>query len=158
MSILNRIAAFGPKEFLLAEAKKRNLPQEMIDLAIKRHRPKKPKVVSMRKKLAVEQIPMWQILKSLGFATYKEYLLSDLWKQIRSGILGQGINCRMCNNSPAQAVHHIFYSPENMNGTNTDGLIPICNSCHYKCEFDRRGKKRKHNRARQSSLARLKKG
>lgn len=80
------------------------------------------------------------IVRQLGFSSYKTYLLSALWKEIRHQILLPHTRCRACGNRATQ-VHHNRYLLKDMNGTCLDHLIPVCGRCHKKAEFNRIGSK-----------------
>lgn len=75
-------------------------------------------------------------LLKLGFISYTNYLNSDLWSGIRSRAYQiHGRNCKICKN-PATALHHLDYSLDTLKGFRMNSLIPICDECHKKVEFD----------------------
>ncbi len=80
------------------------------------------------------------IIKSLGFASYKKYLQSALWKSIRIVVLTKHKKCKVCLVADSIQVHHKVYSLGNLNGSSLAGLIAICRSCHRKIEFRGRTK------------------
>ncbi len=77
-------------------------------------------------------------LESIGFSNYADYLASPLWQEIRKKRLTSHPTCFCCDNT-ADVVHHRFYYKKLLLGdeesVNRD-LFPLCNSCHYKVEFD----------------------
>lgn len=76
------------------------------------------------------------ILKNIGFQSYKEYLKSDIWKIIKDqAIIKFGIKCKICHNN-TKIYHHTMYNEEVLSGNDISSLIPICNSHHYKIEFN----------------------
>ena len=85
--------------------------------------------------------------KSLGFASYNDYLKSDLWLGIRQSVLDRaGGRCECCGR-PAQCVHHFLYHIGVMTGKSLDSLVALCMGCHKAGEFTREGNKRKHGKA-----------
>lgn len=79
-------------------------------------------------------------LVRLGFATYAEYLASDLWASIRTRVLTRDrYICRRCGGRAWQ-VHHRRYVMKAMDGTNLGLLISVCGDCHQRAEM-RNGKK-----------------
>lgn len=85
-------------------------------------------------------------LRLLGFASYADYLASDLWKQIRLKVLRRD-NWRCCAcGQRAWEVHHRHYKPEAMLGDNLNPLHSICPQCHRHIEVYPDGSKVKwHN-------------
>ena len=81
--------------------------------------------------------------KSLGFASYSDYLKSDLWKGIRARVLKCANGRCCCCNAIAFEVHHDVYSEENLSGRSLNGLFAICRKCHQTIEFTESGRKRK---------------
>jgi hypothetical protein len=77
-------------------------------------------------------------LAKLGFSSYKVYLLSSIWKDIRKRVLLQNTRCRACGKKATQ-VHHNRYSVADLNGKRLDNLIPVCGGCHRKAEFSKIG-------------------
>jgi hypothetical protein len=51
-----------------------------------------------------------RVLPELGYSSYREYLASGDWRQIRSGILAEMPDCVLCRR-PACQVHHLSYAP-----------------------------------------------
>jgi hypothetical protein len=85
--------------------------------------------------------------KSLGFATYSDYLQSDLWLGIRQLVMDRAGGLCECCGRPAQCVHHFLYHIGVVNGKRTDPLVALCMGCHKEGEFTREGNKRKHGKA-----------
>lgn len=87
-------------------------------------------------------------LQKLGFSSYKTYLHSAIWKDIRWRILTPSARCRACGR-PANTVHHNRYHLDDLNGKCLDHLIPTCRSCHKQAEFTKIGTKLGPERATQ---------
>lgn len=95
-------------------------------------------------------------LKTLGFQNYRDYINSDLWKEIRQKcLLRDDGRCRLCHFFKADHVHHQEYSLECLDGSDIQTLISVCKKCHYKIEFNRSGGKRNMGHARMSTRKRL---
>lgn len=76
-------------------------------------------------------------LSFMGFGTYKDYLKSDLWNDIRERVFERdGSKCQCCGND-AVTAHHISYNFEVMMGDQDESLMSVCNSCHYNIHYDR---------------------
>lgn len=73
-------------------------------------------------------------LRILGFATYKDYLASDLWCVIiRPQIVDRsGGICEFCRLVPMVFVHHLDYALATLRGERLDRLIASCQDCHKK--------------------------
>lgn len=83
-----------------------------------------------------------EILRSLGFRSYPDYLESALWAKIRLGVLkAAGWSCQVCK-GPGQTVHHSKYTKANLTGDSKRWLHAICHRCHEKVEVDEHGNKR----------------
>lgn len=83
--------------------------------------------------------------KYLGFSSYREYLSSKLWSDIRQRILRKyAYNCVLCD-KPAAEVHHISYDMDVLLGVDTTKLVSLCRDCHRSIEFTPDGMKRKTN-------------
>lgn len=79
-------------------------------------------------------------LREIGFASYAEYLASDLWKSIRAKVYAiAGHDCCLCG-KPATELHHNRYHRNDLLGKRLRFIKPICRSCHEGIEFDE-GKK-----------------
>lgn len=74
-------------------------------------------------------------LKDLGYRSYKDYLLSQDWRVIRSCILRDCPQCTLCGKS-AEVVHHVEYDPATLLGLRKHALIALCHKCHENLEFD----------------------
>jgi 5-methylcytosine-specific restriction endonuclease McrA len=91
-------------------------------------------------------------LLAIGFASYAEYLDSDLWKSIRARVFAEkGREC-VCCGSQATEVHHTRYKSEEITGANLRHLHPVCGVCHYKVGFKENGKKRSRCRVQYEFL------
>jgi hypothetical protein len=82
-----------------------------------------------------------EILKSLGFYSYQEYIDSDLWSIIRKEILSRdACFCRICGKRGYE-VHHFTYSKDILLGKRPEALITLCRDCHQHLEYDEKIKK-----------------
>ena len=79
-------------------------------------------------------------LQKLGFSSYKTYLASTLWHEIRKQVLLPSTRCRACGRK-ATTVHHNRYLVQDLNGKCLDHLIPVCHWCHKAAEFAKDGMK-----------------
>lgn len=76
-----------------------------------------------------------EILRSMGFDSYADYLKSDLWKGIRSRVIKAGYGrCVRCSGT-ARQVHHKEYSHAILAGHDIKPLVAVCRDCHEYCEF-----------------------
>lgn len=86
----------------------------------------------------------WQsvTIGGLTFASYREYLGSEIWSRIRRRVLirDRGL-CRLCH-SKASQVHHKSYAIEVLLGDDIKPLISICRKCHDHIEIAPDGTKR----------------
>lgn len=83
-----------------------------------------------------------KVLKKMGFASYEEYLGSELWARIKAaGFETHGTTCLVCGNK-ANCLHHVHYEEPLLRGDTVRGLVPICRGCHQTVEFDEDGAKR----------------
>jgi hypothetical protein len=74
-------------------------------------------------------------LQAMGYANYREYLASDLWRSIRSRIMTRDKGrCRICK-AVAVDVHHLRYTWRVLNGQSDKHLLALCRSCHEMAEF-----------------------
>jgi 5-methylcytosine-specific restriction endonuclease McrA len=77
-----------------------------------------------------------------GFATYRQYLNSDLWKSIRERVfLEHGSKCHLCQREASQ-VHHRHYGRRTLCGKTLFHLLPVCGKCHRDIEFGPNGKRK----------------
>jgi hypothetical protein len=73
-------------------------------------------------------------LAALGFVSYKAYLQSALWKDIRARVFAErGRCCERCQR-PATQVHHRSYDPATLRGQDVRSLTVACARCHRKAE------------------------
>lgn len=80
-------------------------------------------------------------LSKIGFSSYKEYLASPLWKEIRKKVYkAKGCNCYLCG-AQATELHHNRYHMNDLLGKKLKFINPICRDCHEKIEFDEDGTK-----------------
>ncbi len=83
------------------------------------------------------------VLSELGFDSYRAYLGSDLWREIRARVFAnRGRACWVCRVRWAPIVHHRSYSRENLSGRSIRGMVPVCGKCHQHIETFPGGKKR----------------
>lgn len=81
-------------------------------------------------------------LKKLGFSSYKDYLRSDLWKEIKGKVLKRDKKkCLCCGTRRHICVHHTNYRWKTLSGEDIKPLKTLCKKCHYEIEFDKNGKK-----------------
>jgi len=93
-------------------------------------------------------------LATIGFISYKDYLESDLWKEIREKVFAKHSRCFGCG-KPANQVHHRDYSVETLSGNRLFRLRAICTNCHEHCEIDENGHKIKDMKVVENRLNRL---
>lgn len=74
------------------------------------------------------------VLRGMGFKSYRSYLRSALWADIRRRVIERCPTCVRCLSRPATQVHHRAYDPATMRGENLDALSPVCRGCHYRAE------------------------
>lgn len=83
-----------------------------------------------------------ELLRTLGFGSYAEYLRSVTWKRIRMAVLRRGrFKCQLCGRK-TWTVHHVRYTRAALLGETYDDMTPLCGKCHTGVEFDRDGEKR----------------
>ncbi|MBK3780107.1 hypothetical protein G3A43_07540 [Paraburkholderia aspalathi] len=76
-----------------------------------------------------------EILLSLGYHDYENYLSRALWKRIKQRVLERDDwMCRRCNGK-ALLVHHRSYSRAVLEGLDDSKLASICEGCHHIVEF-----------------------
>jgi hypothetical protein len=76
-------------------------------------------------------------LKSLGFASYNDYLNSPHWMRLKAKLL-RGILCSVCEHKYANTLHHLTYARI---GQESDAdFLRVCDTCHnlIHAELDRR--------------------
>lgn len=79
-------------------------------------------------------------LRELGFASYADYLASDLWKSIRRRVFQRDNGRCYCCGGIASQAHHTNYKPGTLAGTSISGIRAICGTCHQWIEVDDQGK------------------
>jgi hypothetical protein len=88
----------------------------------------------------------------LGFESYKAYLNSRLWKNIRASILERDKRvCCVCRETfPRMEVHHKSYDLIVLKGLDLEQLMTICSYCHVITTYGRyiKAGKRKHIKPR----------
>ncbi len=88
------------------------------------------------------------LLKQLGYNSYAEYLASPLWQRIRTLVIEfYGNRCKVCARR-ATTTHHLSYKRRVLIGYELESIVRLCESCHYKIEFDAKGTKRSLEAAR----------
>lgn len=76
-----------------------------------------------------------EALLRCGFATYDDYLRSELWATIRKRVLERDAGeCKGCG-KPASQVHHLSYGDVTLRGDRLDKLVSLCGDCHRFVEF-----------------------
>lgn len=74
-------------------------------------------------------------MKKLGFSSYREYLESALWAEIRKRVFEvKGRRCWLCGR-PATQAHHTRYHEADLTGRKLKHIHPICGPCHKEVEF-----------------------
>lgn len=77
-----------------------------------------------------------QVLRGLGYASYREYLTSPKWRAIHAAVMTRDKHkCFGCGKD-AQQVHHDRYTKANLSGNMLDGMYSVCRICHHGIEFD----------------------
>lgn len=71
-------------------------------------------------------------LKLLGISSYKEYLSSNYWKQIKDKMYSSKIpkKCYCCGSSKQLNVHHKKYKLRDIDSKILTNFIFLCNDCH----------------------------
>lgn len=82
-----------------------------------------------------------EILAELGFASYGDYLKSDLWASIRKRVWMRYKRCATCHRR-AKHIHHADYFRDTLDGSRIESLVPVCRDCHHRIEFYADGLKR----------------
>ncbi len=69
-------------------------------------------------------------LQAIGFASYDDYLRSEMWRLIRDRVFAtKGRECRCCGKTATQ-IHHRSYARTVLEGISINPLEPICAACH----------------------------
>lgn len=93
------------------------------------------------------------VLARLGFQTYAEYLASPLWEKARRRARNRhGDHC-VCCRAKATEFHHQSYGLKTLMGDNSKDVLPVCNGCHKRIEFNSDGSKRTFDEARKAFIA-----
>ena len=80
--------------------------------------------------------------RRLGFASYRDYLRSELWRWVRGRVLARDDHrCLVCG-AYADTVHHHSYRVPVMVGTELNLLSSICSHCHEIISVNVCGEKR----------------
>ena len=76
-------------------------------------------------------------LRSLGYASYNDYLSSSQWRQIRESVLMRDKRRCVCCCGSANQVHHRSYSIDALAGRDLSkkALVSMCGACHRHIEF-----------------------
>jgi len=74
-----------------------------------------------------------RMLKKLGLGSYKDYLKSDLWKNLKKEVYAQKKVCDGCGSAEHLQVHHQSYTFMGTKGMGKNrSLKLLCNECHEK--------------------------
>lgn len=83
-----------------------------------------------------------EILRAMGYGSYREYLASPLWAKIRRRVFGRDEGkCRICEGRGEQ-VHHQSYDLRTLKGKTIKRLLLLCCKCHEEVEVNGLGRKR----------------
>ena len=118
---------------------------KLLTLAQKKLHPKVPQIKKARGKKQKKYKPQLingshaygdrnRLLQMMGFASYADYLKSDLWKWIRRHVFAKSHVCHICR-IRATVAHHSSYHEASLKGKDISGIYPLCHSCHEKIEF-----------------------
>lgn len=95
------------------------------------------------------------VLAEMGFSSYRQYLESEVWKDIRNRALDfHGRRCRLCN-AYTRTLHHLSYSRRVLEGEDLLMLVPLCGGCHLSIEFTPHGHKRTFESSRETYQKKL---
>lgn len=83
-----------------------------------------------------------EVLLSMGFASYRAYLNSPLWKAVREAVLATTPKCEICDGAKSKHVHHLSYSRSVLTAKARHSLVALCPSCHGRVERRLDGTKR----------------
>lgn len=77
-----------------------------------------------------------ELIRAIGYKTYKSYLASAIWSRIRAEVLRRaGHKCFICKCATATQVHHRSYDINTLLGKDLTNLIAVCDQCHELGEF-----------------------
>jgi hypothetical protein len=63
--------------------------------------------------------------------TYRKFLLSDYWKEVRKEVLKRDNNeCVVCHTNKRLCIHHITYKHHGFEHKHLSDLVTLCDSCH----------------------------
>ena len=81
------------------------------------------------------------LVRSLGFDGFDEYLASPLFASVRARVFGErGEACVRCSN-PATEVHFARHTRATLSGRSLDDLYPVCRDCSAKSQVRPDGSK-----------------
>jgi hypothetical protein len=64
------------------------------------------------------------------WATYEDYLASDIWKEKSNYLISLVGECELCGSTNFLCVHHKTY--EHVGNEPRKDLLVVCFGCHYK--------------------------
>lgn len=73
----------------------------------------------------MEKVNGW---KTLGFETYEDYLLSEIWESKKNFMIKLKKCCKNCKSTDNLNVHHKTYL--NVGNEKEDDLEVLCITCH----------------------------
>lgn len=76
------------------------------------------------------------VLQQLGFSSYKAYLASALWRELKQRLVS-GADCAICRSRKAVTLHHTRYDLAALSGKSTEDIHPVCRACHRKLHVKR---------------------
>jgi hypothetical protein len=81
-------------------------------------------------------------LEALGFSSYRKYLKSPQWAEIRTRAreVHSSSRCRLCAKKRRLVAHHHAYTPQNLAGESLEHIYLVCSRCHKTVEYERRKK------------------
>lgn len=80
------------------------------------------------------------ILIGLGYRSYREYLSTPEWAEIKRRVLVRWPLCLICLGK-SQVVHHVKYWDSVLLGLDDRRLAALCHACHERIEIGSDGKK-----------------
>jgi hypothetical protein len=119
--------------------------------------PKKKKEKGKGKAPVVDYGRRDEILRAMGYESYRDYLRSPLWSKIRRRVFGRDEGkCRICGERGEQ-VHHQSYDARTLKGKTIKRLLLLCRRCHEEVEVDGLGRKRSVTASVAEARARVRK-